>query len=302
MPKDVPIKYSSLNDQCPAKRGLGTSFGAFQSSVSQYQQALGKSKQAVPLGECPENMYFGSSACGENPALCYDRCTFGYEPIVTCSNGSNTCADDEKVYGCRAKCPAPEEGLGPWTSIDNAPLFTCAYAYPNGTSPSDPNLWTPCPDDGRYTALENSPTDVAVTFATAARKEPLCVRSTYLRKSTCPVGYNEIANAGGQTCIQACDFNDIIVTLPDNTVVCQSSPSQNKRHEIDFVAVADSHNAKSSFRHRVSQRKSFGRGLGTDPNLPTTPTNTIGLGLKAGGAIAGIGATFLLIHLLSKRK
>jgi len=303
-PQNVPIKHSSMNDQCPATgTGLGANFGSFQNSVRQYQQALSKSNKAVPLGECPEGMYFGDSNCAENPGLCYDRCIDGYEPVVSCSNGSTTCADDEKVYACRAKCPAPEEGLGPWTALNSPPLYTCQYAYPSGISPSDPNLWASCPDDGRYTALENSPTDVSITFASAARKEPLCVRQTYLRKNTCPVGYNEVANATGPaSCVQACDYKDIIVVLPDNTVVCQSAPSQQKRHEIDFVAVADSHNARSEFRHRVSQRKSFGRGLGTDPNVSTGPPNTTGTVLKAGGVIGAVGLSFLILHFLSGRR
>jgi hypothetical protein len=311
---EVPIKYSSLNGQCPSKNAkdglnsyggyLGGSFVSFSNAVKQYQQALGKSRQSTaPLGECPAGMIFGDPNCAENAGLCYDACIDGYEPVVTCLNGSTTCADDSKIFSCRALCPSHEEGLGPWVEVNSPPLFTCAYSYPNGMSPTDPNLWTPCPDDGRYTSLENSPTDVAITFAAAARKEPLCVRSAYLRKSTCPVGYNETIDSSGLTsCIQACDFNDIVVSLPDGTVVCQSSPTQNKRHEIDFVAVSDSSNAKAPFKHRVSQRKSFGRGFGTDPNVPTTPANTTSALLKAGGGVAAVGGVFLLLHLLGRRK
>lgn len=254
--KDCVQNYT--NGRCPAQqRSPDSSF------------TLRKlSRAAAPLyGQCPDGMSIGLAANKENEALCYDDCIKGYTSESFCANGAASCDPDQLVYICRASCPSHNEGLGPWMPVDSAPLFTCAYKYPQGTPPSDPNLWISCPDDGRFFVLQNSPTDISVTAATALRKEPLCVRKTYLRQSSCPNGFNAVTDTSKLvTCIKACDSNEMIVTLPDNTVVCQATQSQSSRHDIDFVALADSSNCKAPFKHRILNRKNFTRGLGSDPN------------------------------------
>ena len=91
-------------------------------------------------GSCPRGMQPGVTSRQENTELCYDVCMPGYEEVSTCPNFAQTCSPNERSYLCRAKCPLPSEGLGPWKSIDSSPVFTCQYNYP-GPVPSDPNLW-----------------------------------------------------------------------------------------------------------------------------------------------------------------
>jgi hypothetical protein len=271
-----PIKYSSINKDCPAKRARNKEISSQKysnwqrnfESIKNSQSSHKKLASNDVYGECPTGMAFGDTDCKENSGLCYDVCINGYEPVFFCANGSSDCSPDDRIYACRALCPASSEGLGPWKNVDADPLYTCAYSYPEGTVPADPNLWVPCPDDGRYVSLQQSPTDVSLIQV--ARKEPLCVRKTYLRQSTCPVGYNPISTSKNTTsCIKACESHEILVTLKNSTgseVFCQATNADSSRHDIDIIAVSDSQNSKAPFRHRVLQRKSYTRGLGQDPN------------------------------------
>ena len=258
------------------------------------------------MAQCPDGMAMGSTENNENPSFCYDLCYeqngHGYLPDSMCANGSQDCAPNERIYVCRASCPSPEEGLGPWRELppsDN--LYTCAYAYPNGV-PTNPNLWIQCPDDGRFIILQNTPTDLGLTAASASRIEGLCVRKTYLRQTTCPVGYNRSQD----TCVTACDSNEMIVTLGDGTVVCQSTPVKSSRHEMDIIALADSHNSRDEFKSRILQRKSYVRGTGQDPNSGLgsdgLPEPWFGSIIKIGGvAIIGFVLFWLLKSFTSKK-
>lgn len=300
---DVLMDYRSMNTQCAAKlhkdfrqtngaTGINKSalaqivaqrdaVKAYQTSYPQGPSALSKhyGTRAAAQGypKCPPGMVQGSEACSEDPSLCYDECISGYEPVVMCRSGAQTCEGPDKVFACRAMCPAPEEGLGPWAEVNADPLFTCAYQYPSGTPPVNPNLWVPCPEDGRYTILQSSPTDVAVSLAEAsARQQPLCVRKTYLRQSTCPMSMNPVSDpvTGLTQCIAACNASDIVVTLPDGTVVCQSVPEPDARFEMDLIAAVDRKSVKQAFHHRVMVRKNILRGQGFDPNIGL-PDNTL---------------------------
>jgi hypothetical protein len=336
-PYNILAKWTSINTQCAAqnygrwKRSNGASgmskseYDAFTSKVSAIRRVQdahpkGPSKASKYYGstlgttnnqysECPPGMVFGSADCNEKVGLCYDECMDGYEPVWYCSNGAATCSYDLRVFACRALCPNPNEGLGPWSPVDSPPLYTCKYDYPRNIVPSDPNLWVQCPDDGRYSILNSSPTDVSVTFSQAARKEPLCVRNTYLRQVTCPIGFIQTADSqnAATKCIKACNEGDTIITLPSGRVVCQQSPADNKRHDMDFVAVADSDQTKQQFQHRVLKRKNFTRGTGSDPNEglqdPQTPpegsTTTI---VKIALIVLGVFAAFLLFKFITGRR
>jgi len=216
-------------------------------------------------GSCPAGMSSGSLTREENPNFCYDTCMPGYETTSSCPNLSQSCSPNERIYICRAKCPETSEGLGPWKTIDNGSVHTCAYNYP-GPVPSDPNLWVPCPSDGRYEILSYLPTNVAISVATAFRMEPLCIRKTYLRNVTCPIGYN----LQGTSCVQACDSEDLVVTLPDGNVVCQS-PSTSQNHDTDWGAISDSQNALPNQKNKVLVRHVQSRGVGSDPQQPPEP-------------------------------
>jgi hypothetical protein len=289
--RSVNQSASSMNTQCAAKQAKDKKITKeqyatiiqFRDAVSDYQNS--KASADAENGECPAGMAFGDSNCGESPHLCYDECVPGYEPVTFCSNGQKKCNIDQTVMACRALCPSHDEGLGPWREVNADPLFTCAYVYPQGP-PSDPNLWVPCPSDGRYNTLTSSPTDISLTAT--ARLEPLCIRSTYLRQSTCPNGYNgsSSASTGTTVCSAACNDTDVVITLPSGTVVCQSGPAHSKRHAIDFVAVADSDKTSAPFKSRVLTRQNFTRGLGTDANNGLRDPKDSG---TSTGAAAGIG-------------
>lgn len=329
-PHDVGAKHSSVNKQCSERRYKDFRNGAPASSVpapmpreaysawkshydgiQQYQAAhpngpnklSSKYSDGIPgantWGECPAGMTFGDAACLENVGFCYDECMDGYEPVAFCSNGSSTCGPEGRVYACRALCPKPEEGLGPWAEVNASPLHTCAYQYPQGVPPTDPNLWASCPDDGRYFLLQNSPSDLSVAAAAASRKEPLCVRTMYLRQSTCPIGFN----ASGGSCVQACDASEAVVTLADGSVKCQNVPQTTSRHDIDLIAVSDASRAKSEFRSRVLKRKTFLRSTGTDPNAgledPNGASNSF-LDMKLSGAVS-VGAALVGLFFLLKK-
>jgi hypothetical protein len=314
-PQSVNVLWSSINTQAPAKlhkdfksnKTLGLhdqQYSTFQKnydSIKAYQTSskVYADPNAQTYGQCPDTMVFGVSASKENSAFCYDTCMPGYEPVSYCSNGSPSCSQDLLVYACRALCPSKNEGLGPWAEVNQDPLFGCKYLYPQDKVPADPNLWESCPDDGRYFVLQSSPTDVAK--AAADRKEPMCVRKEYLRQITCPIGYNQ----DGLKCIASCDANEVIVTLPSGTVVCQSPTPVNSsnRHEMDLAALADSHNSKREFRHRTLTRKNMTRGLGSDPNVGIPgPPETLGVtATKAGFAVGGAGLFIFLFIFLTKK-
>ena len=248
-------------------------------------------------GSCPRGMQLGQPSRLENTELCYDVCMPGYEPVSTCPNFAQTCSPNERSYMCRAKCPETTEGLGPWKTIDSSPVFTCQYNYP-GPVPSDPNLWVPCPADGRYEILQYLPTDVAVSVATAFRQEPLCIRKTYLRNVTCPLG----SNPDGLSCKPACDSADLVITLPDGTVVCQS-PSTSANHDTDFDAIADAPNAKPGQRSRVLVRQTKTRGLGSDPQQPAIAPATVpkaNLYIIVGAVIVTVVIFIVVIRYLLK--
>lgn len=277
---DVLLNYKSLNLQCSEKRVKNGSLLkadhetklALYNSIQKYQTNYPNGPRSSIYGatnyaSCPSGMVIGDTDCSENSNLCYDACMKGYEPATTCKSGAATCSDDDLVFVCRAKCPDPEEGLGPWKEVSSGPLYTCAYSYPQEKVPSDPTLWVQCPDDGRYTVLQSSPTDISLL--PVARTGPLCVRKTYLRQSACPVSMNPLTDAvtGQTTCTAACNANDIIITLDDGSVVCQSVVNQTSKLQQDFVAIADSNRAKPQFRHRTMTRLNITRGYGTDPNV-----------------------------------
>lgn len=289
-PYDVLAKRSSINTQCAAKRfrewattGLGlnlqdyNAYLTYLDSVQRYQAAHprgpGKLSSNVAAetdqyGECPAGMVFGDRDCDETPGICYDECMEGYEPVTFCANGAKTCALKDTVYACRAQCPAQDEGLGPWQAVNDGGVFTCRYQYPSGSPPTDPSLWVQCPDDGRYSTLTTTSTDVALTQAAANRTPPQCVRNMYLRQSTCPIGFNGNTDAatGLTRCSKACDADEVVLTLSDGTVACQAALKDTARHDFDFTAAADAQVTKPEFRHRVLRRKNYVRGRGSDPN------------------------------------
>ena len=311
-PKDISVAYESLDIQCASKNN--TLNKGLLSQIKKYQMLnpMKPGKSSIHYGSsayatCPDGMAQGDPACLENEGLCYDTCAAGYEPATLCRTGAKSCGPLDLVYICRAACPEPSEGLGPWAQVSSDPLFTCAYEYPQGQPPADPNSWVQCPDDGRYYVLQSSPTDISVTASTAARREPLCVRKTYLRQSTCFIGTNPSTDpvTGLVSCVPACDVNDVVVTV-NGTVVCQNVPNPTSRHEIDFVAVVDSQNAKGPFKNRVMTRKNITRGYGTDPSAgipdPTTnkPEPSWLTFLKWG--LVGIAVILLIKFLLPKKK
>lgn len=243
----IPISYTSMD---PSTSQLNVIADAQKSSDQN-------------LGQCPPNMSFGLVNSKQLQKLCYDNCLPGYEPVEFCANGQSSCTNDNLIFSCRAQCPSHSEGLGPWREVNLDGIFTCAYNYPGNVVPSDPNLWATCPDDGRYTILQNLSASDASVLASAARKENLCIRKSYLRRVTCPLGFTE----NGQECQSACDASDVLVELKSGEIICQGSNSQTSRHDIDLAALVDSHNSKQEFRSHVLTRKSFSRGLGTDPNV-----------------------------------
>ena len=284
-PENVLLNYKSINTQCPLKRlkdytnGIQNNFPnekfvlkALQlANITQYQRSYptGPNKISDNFGDkyytCPDGMVIGDDGCGENNNICYDQCAEGYEPVTSCNNGSTTCSIENTVYSCMAKCPASTEGLGPWKENNKGSVHTCEYVYPQ--VPSDPSLWVPCPDDGRFTVLQNSPTDISL--APEARTPPLCLRKTYLRQSACFVSTNPISDptTGLTMCVAACNANDIVITNKDGQVVCQSVILQTPTLQLDLVAVSDSENAKPEFRYRTMTRLNLVRGYGTDPNV-----------------------------------
>jgi len=290
-PADVVVKSSSINRQCYDKlyrewlASGGTSgmpYSDYQSfleyleNIRQYQEANPTRPDASSkffginsYTDCPIGMSFGNIDCGENTALCYDNCIEGYEQVNYCRNGATTCSNEERVYACRALCPGPDEGLGPWKPVNDPPLFTCEYQYPNGVAPTNPAAWATCPDDGRYQVLQSSAVGPISVESADKRKPPLCIRNTYLRHTTCGIGYNPYTDrTTGQTkCQAACNSGDAVMSLDDGTIVCQNVNVQNSRYEIDMLAVADSPNTKPEFRDRVLRRLNTARGLGLDPNI-----------------------------------
>lgn len=309
---NVKAKHSSLSvktiDRLERTNAIsGTQAAAARTFLAQlktYQEARTKRSGGLTESatvECPPGMALGLVEAGENSGLCYDVCGDGYEPVAYCQNGASTCDLDQTVFACRALCPAPSEGLGPWIEADDPPLYTCAYQYPGATVPSDPNLWATCPDDGRYTVLQDSPTDVSLTAQ--GRTEPLCVRQTYLRANSCPMGFNRSLNVstGATECTQACNSDEVIITTADGTVLCQQAPYDTTRLDVDLLALSDSSNAKAPYKHRVLGRKSFTRGLGIDPNAGVGDSSSGGSSFRTIATYGGIVVAALLgLFLLRK--
>jgi hypothetical protein len=293
-PHDVIVSANSINTQCYDKlyrewlatRGKSgmprndyEAWKTYLDQIRKYQAANpnGPSKISAFYGSqnytaCPIGMTLGNTDCGENTNLCYDNCIDGYEPVTYCNNGAQNCSGSPEniVYACRALCPGPNEGLGPWKAVDAWPVYSCEYQYPNGVAPKDPAAWVTCPDDGRYTILQSSPNGPLISSQAAQdRSPPLCIRDTYLRHFTCPNGYNGSTDTttGTTKCTEACDVGDMIVTLPDGTVVCQNVNIQNSKYQVDLLAVSNSNDTKPEFQHRVLRRLNLARGLGLDPNI-----------------------------------
>lgn len=276
--------------RCPSK-----SSAPVNSRVVLNSQLNSSDAPAPEPAECPLGMAPGVEARNESANLCYDICQAGYEPVSFCSNGQPTCSNENRIFSCRALCPSHREGLGPWTANNNNPIFTCSYNYPGNVVPADPNLWAQCPDDGRYTLLSStSVNDTSLSALT--RKEPLCIRKSYLRRSTCPIGFTEI----GSDCFKACNANDALITASDGTMTCQSSTTQSSRFELDLSALTDG-NAKSEFKNRILIRKAFSRGLGSDPNsgLGDTSEQTYWQTFATGaGALALIWLVLQILKLI----
>ena len=245
----IPISHNSVDPTLVAS-----------SVVNDLQDLQNNSDK--PLGQCPANMSFGKPNSNQLQSLCYDNCDPGYIPVEFCANGQAKCSNTDLIFACRALCPSHNEGLGPWREINLDTIFTCAYNYPGNVVPSDPNLWATCPDDGRYTILQNISASDASVISGIARKENLCIRKSYLRRVTCPLGFTQ----NGSECLSACDASDTIMTSADGSVICQASNTDTSRHDNDLAASADAHNAKEPFKKHVLTRKAFSRGLGTDPN------------------------------------
>lgn len=332
--QDVRVKVGSINTQCADRQfkewktsgGLGglsrTEYLAYKSyldSLAQYQEAhqRGPNKMSAfynvdtqpdenQYGECPTGMVFGAASCDEAPGLCYDECMSGYEPVTFCSNGAKNCGPQETVFACRALCPSPDEGLGPWREVSEAPVFACAYDYPQGVAPTDPNLFVQCPDDGRFYTLTSSPTDISLTQSAAERTPPLCVRNTYLRHVTCPNGFNASTDIVTllTKCNKACDASESVV-LSGNDYVCQGTTSDQTRFDVDLTAVADGPLTKPQFRHRVLRRKNFVRARGADPNIALpdpsvnpTPSQFAPLATYGSVGVAVVAGIFLFKSLI----
>jgi hypothetical protein len=322
-PENVIAKSGSINRQCNEKRyrqwqQTGGQSGMSRTQYMQWKNSLalvdayqasypvgpskGSDYYGETYGQCPDGMVFGAAECQEATGQCYDVCMEGYEPVAFCSNGASACAQSLLVYACRALCPGPDEGLGPWVQVDlDGGVFTCAYQYPQGIVPKDPNLWVQCPEDGRYFVLNN--TSTGAPTSTLNRKEPLCIRTQYLRQVTCPIGFNEAAETPGEApqCLQACDSSEMIVTTSDGTVLCQAPPQSTNRHEVDFAAAVDSSNSKAPFRNRILRRKNFLRGQGIDPNVGLTDPNIVPNRTPTYVGFAAAGVAVVVLFLFLKR-
>jgi len=324
--QDILINHKSVNTQCPIKQLKDFNNGANNgyttakfdakaaklADIRKYQTSYptGPHKTSRFFGAdsyatCPAGMVQGDADCNENNNVCYDICAHGYEPATTCKTGSSTCAPEDTVFICRAKCPDLTEGLGPWKEKTEGQIFACEYLYPQEKVPSDPSLWVQCPDDGRFSVIQSSPTDVSIF--PEGRNAPLCLRKTYLRQSACFQSMNPQPDkvTGQITCVAACNANDIIVELPDGTIVCQTLPLQTDKLQLDYVAVADSHRAKNPFKHRVMTRLNLVRGLGSDPNVgiadPTVSKEPQWATFLKWGLL-GFAVLFALSFFLPKRK
>lgn len=266
----VVVAYNSLNTSCQAYSAEEkTVRNNEQAIIKEYQDSNPTLSNGQPYVSCPEGMEIGDARCNENADLCYDKCDAGFEPVQVCSDGtlldadkasagSISCPMSKIAYVCRAKCPAPSEGYGVWEPRASAAAAWCEYRYP-GPVPADPSLWQQCPDDGRYFNLS------AATNG-GVGKPPMCMRTQYMRQSTCPIGMNEVKGAATR-CVQACGPDEaLIVTVVNgkSVIKCQKGCSQDGRYATDPKAVVDT-NAKEEFANRVCIRKNFAKGIGQDP-------------------------------------
>jgi hypothetical protein len=339
-PEDVLIHWSSINTIAPArlaKRYTDTN-GAQGMSPQQYAawrshyEAVKAYQTANPNGpnakskwsalkeigadgewiRCPFDMHIGdSSTMHENGNLCYDNCPPGYSAVDYCSNGATDCPDSQKVHACRAECPKQDEGLGPWQEVNDPPLYACKYRYPKGTPPADPNLWVKCPEDGRFTVQTSSSSDIATESSAAERLQPMCVRNTFLRYITCPIGFNEVTDpaTGVTNCIKACNAESMVYQLEDTASgttewFCQSGGVQDGRYSFDVAAATDT-GAKPEFSGRVLRRKNFPLGTGLDATSGITngkPTNTTGGPIPILAVVGGLVLIVILLAFLKGRK
>ena len=279
----VPIRADSINLTGDPQ------LAEFVKGLKRYQDSNAPVLQGTTVA-CPQGMRITLPGTGDtnlNPHLCYDECLKGYEPFSFCNNGQASCSENNRVFACRAKCPDPSEGLGPWrTSSDG---LSCEYQYP-GVLPQDPSLWVLCPEDGRYAVLQASPSDIGTVVNSGVnRQPPMCVRNFYLKQSACPIGFNAVKNAGADAakyalaCAEACNSNEALI-LTNNSYVCQATSSGDQtsgRHDFDLIAASDTDRIADNFKSRVLTRKSFSKSVGQDPNnglpnndapLPGQPT------------------------------
>lgn len=281
---------SSLNPDATSPSGYGGSQALFLANLSAYQKNYSDNRgpEQTPLISCPDGMVRGNSAIKELSQFCYDTCMTGYEPSYVCPNGASQCANPQFI--CIAKCPGPSEGLGAWISTYYENASTCKYKYPNNNLPTDPALFVACPDDGRFITQQVLQKGTNITI-------PECVKTTYLRNVTCPQGF--LLGPNNQ-CIQGCNSSETILNV-GGTMVCQGPVGDTGRHEIDLIAVSDRDRSAQNFKHRVLTRKSYGRGVGTDPGAyieSSTPTK-IATYASIGGVVLLTG--FAAYHLLKPR-
>jgi hypothetical protein len=280
---------SSLNPDATSPSGYGGTQGSFIGSLTAFQKNYSDNRgpDQTPLISCPDSMVRGNPAKKELSQFCYDTCMTGYEPAYICPNGASQCSNPQ--YICRAKCPGPSEGLGAWISTDYENASTCKYKYPNNI-PSDPALFVACPDDGRFITQQVLQKGTNITI-------PECVKTTYLRNVTCPQGF--LLGTNNQ-CIQGCNSAETILTI-GNTLLCQASVGDTSRHEVDLVAIADRDRSAQNFKHRVLTRKSYGRGVGSDPgaNVESSTASKIGTYGAVGGLFLLTG--FAAYHLLKPK-
>lgn len=275
--------------RCPSKSTSPTN-----SRLVTLRNSVNSTTSDTKLSDCPVGMEGGNPARNEQANLCYDVCQDGYEPVSFCNNNQPSCSNENLIFSCRAQCPRHSEGLGPWSEKNNNPIFSCTYNYPGNIAPTDPNLWVPCPDDGRFYTLQTLPLS-DTSISTLVRTEPLCIRKSYLRRTTCPIGFTLTNNE----CLSSCNSNDALVTDSNGITTCQSSLNHSTRHSFDLQALVDGSNAKKKFQGHVLLRKAFSRGLGSDPNQglsdPSSTTIPTWLWIAAGVAAAFVLWFFIRI-------
>lgn len=263
------LQGTSRDSEYQARRALlGTVAGHQRLYNNRPSQSSVHAGSRDSLISCPAGMCKGETLLGENPSLCYDKCSAGYTAIISCRNGGLStesgdalCPEADRVFQCMADCPAPNEGLGLWTAQISGNAYYCDYQYPNGNPPADPSLWKKCPSDGRFHVLESSSSDAPLS----ARLTPMCMRKSYMRVTSCPSGFGEIVDSEGRSaCVESCSTDSILVPDKSGALVCQSACSADGRYTTDALALIDDATL-SQFKDRVCTRRNFSKGLGVDP-------------------------------------